>query len=93
MTHVLREVDRIGSKIMHKKEIIEAVTIIETPPLRVVGMVGYIETVKGLRTLTTLWAENLNNEFKRRFYKNWYKSKKKCFSKYSEKLKSDQKMS
>lgn len=62
---------------------VEAVTIIETPPICVVGMVGYVETPKGLRTLTTLWAQNLSNEFKRRFYKNWYKSKKKCFSKYS----------
>lgn len=71
---------------MHKKEIIEAVTIIETPPMVAVGLVGYIETVKGLRALTTLWASSLNESFKRRYYKNWYKSKKKAFSKYSEKL-------
>jgi len=85
MTHVVREVERVGS-LMHKKEVIEAVTIIETPPLRVVGIVGYIETVKGLRTLTTAWASNLGNEFKRRFYKNWYRSKKKSFTKYAEKV-------
>lgn len=92
MTHILREVERIGSD-LHKKEIIEAVTVIETPPMRVVGMVGYIETIRGLRALTTLWAENLGEEFKRRFYKNWYKSKKKSFTKYSEKLKKEAKMS
>lgn len=92
MTHILREVERVGSQ-LHKKEIVEAVTVIETPPMRVVGMVGYIETLRGLRALTTLWAENLNNEFKRRFYKNWYRSKKKCFTQYAEKLKSDNKMS
>ena len=72
---------------MNKKEVVEAVTVIETPPMVVVGMVGYIETVKGLRALTTLWAENLNNFFKRRFYKNWYKSKKKSFQKYQANLK------
>ena len=92
MTHVLREVERVGS-LLHKKEIVEAVTIIETPPLRVVGIVGYIETVKGLRTLTTAWASNLGNEFKRRFYKNWYRSKKKSFTKYAEKMSSQQNLS
>ena len=92
MTHILREVERVGSQ-LHKKEIVEAVTVIETPPMRVVGMVGYIETLRGLRALTTMWAENLNNEFKRRFYKNWYRSKKKCFTQYAEKMKSDTKMS
>jgi large subunit ribosomal protein L3e len=43
MTHILREVVRPGSK-LHEKETVEAVTIIETPPLVVVGIVGYIET-------------------------------------------------
>lgn len=55
MTHVLREVERSES-LLNKKEVIEAVTVIETPPMVVVGMVGYIETVRGLRALTTLWA-------------------------------------
>ena len=71
---------------MHKKEIVEAVTIIETPPLRIVGVVGYVETPRGLRTLTTVWAEHLSNEIKRRFYKNWYRSKKKAFTKYAKKF-------
>lgn len=84
MTHVLRDVDRPGSK-LHKKEAVEAVTIIETPPIVVVGLVGYVETPKGLRTLTTVWAEHLNEEVKRRFYKNWYRSKKKAFTKYAAK--------
>jgi len=41
MTHILRDVERIGSK-LNKKEVIEAVTVIETPPMTVVGLVGYI---------------------------------------------------
>jgi len=81
MTHVVREYQRTGS-LLNKKEKVEAVTIIETPPMRVVGIVGYIETLKGLRTLTTMWAGSLSECFKRRLYKNWYNSKKKAFSKY-----------
>lgn len=50
-----------------------------------VGVVGYIETPRGLRSLTTVWAEHLSDEVKRRFYKNWYKSKKKAFTKYAKK--------
>lgn len=84
MTHVTRDVHRIDSR-LHKKEVVEAVTIIETPPMRVVGFVGYIETVKGLRALSTVWTSSLSNEVKRRMYKNWYASKKKAFTKYVDK--------
>ncbi|CAG8555180.1 11708_t:CDS:2 [Acaulospora colombiana] len=84
MTHIVRDLDRPSSK-MHKKEIVEAVTVIETPPMVIVGVVGYVETPRGLRTLTTVWAEHLSDEVKRRFYKNWYRSKKKAFTKYAKK--------
>jgi len=75
MTHVVRDVERPGSK-LHKKETVEAVTVIEAPPMVVVGIVGYIETPKGLRSLKTVWASHLSQEVLRRFYKNWYKSKR-----------------
>jgi large subunit ribosomal protein L3e len=84
MTHVVREIERPGSK-LHKKEAVESVTILETPPLVVVGVVGYVATPNGLRTLTTVWAEHLSDEVKRRFYKNWYQSKRKAFTKYAKK--------
>ncbi|KAJ2902338.1 hypothetical protein MKZ38_000655 [Zalerion maritima] len=84
MTTIVRDLDRPGAK-SHKKEIVEAVTVIDTPPMVVVGLVGYIETPRGLRSLTTVWAEHLSDEVKRRFYKNWYKSKKKAFTKYAKK--------
>ena len=71
MTHIVREANRPGSK-LNKKEIVEAVTIIETPPMVCVGVVGYIETPRGLRALKTVWAQHLGEECKRRFYKNWY---------------------
>ena len=80
-THILREVNKPGSK-LHKKEAVEMVTILETPPMVVVGLVGYVETPRGLRSLTTVWAKHLTETVKRRFYKNWYRAKKKAFSRY-----------
>jgi len=88
MTHVVREVDRPGSKV-NKKEVVEAVTILETPPVVCVGIVGYIETPRGLRTFKTVWAEHLSEECRRRFYKNWYRSKKKAFTRASKKWQED----
>jgi len=90
MTHIVREADKPGSKI-HKKEVVEAVTIIECPPMTVVGVVGYIQTPHGLRTLATVWAEHLSPELKRRFYKNWYRAKRKAFTKYVKKYTGDKK--
>ncbi|ELU16883.1 hypothetical protein CAPTEDRAFT_21042 [Capitella teleta] len=84
MTHVVREVDRPGSK-AHKKEVVDAVTILEAPPMIAIGVIGYIETPRGLRALKTVWAEHLSEECRRRFYKNWYRSKKKAFTKASKK--------
>ena len=75
----------------HKREVVEAVTVVETPPLIVVGVVGYVETPRGLRTLTTVWASHLSSELKRRFYKNWYRAKKKAFTRYAKKHAEDNK--
>jgi large subunit ribosomal protein L3e len=84
MTHICREVNQPGS-VVHKKEIVEAVTIIEAPPMVVVGLVGYIETPLGLRTLATVFAEHLDESYKRRMYKNWYRCKRKAYTKYVQK--------
>lgn len=56
----------------------------------IVGVVGYIKTPKGLRSLNTVWAQHLSEEVRRRFYKNWCKSKKKAFTKYSKKFETDE---
>mmetsp|Transcript_12320 Transcript_12320/g.25342 ORF Transcript_12320/g.25342 Transcript_12320/m.25342 type:complete len:385 (+) Transcript_12320:179-1333(+) len=79
MTHVVREIDVPGSK-LHKKDVIEGVSVIEIPPVEVVGLVGYIKTPRGLKSFKTVWSDKINTEFKRNFYKNWYRSKKKAFS-------------
>jgi large subunit ribosomal protein L3e len=81
MTHVVRQCGRAKSKLF-EKNLVEAVTILEAPPMSVVAIVGYIETPTGLRALNTVWAAHLSDECKRRFYKNWYRSKKKAFTKY-----------
>lgn len=86
MTHIVRDLDRPGSK-AHKKEVVEAVTIIETPPMIVIGIVGYVKTPRGLRPLTTVWAEHLSDTVKRRFYKHFVVSKKKAFTKYAKVIK------
>ena len=85
MTHIVRTLDRPGSK-AHKQEIVEAVTILDCPPMVVVGIVGYLETPQGLRTLTTVFAEHMDESCKRRFYKNWYNSKRKAFTNYAARL-------
>jgi large subunit ribosomal protein L3e len=79
MTHVVRELDRLGSK-SHKKEIVEAVTILEAPPVVVIGLTGYVNTPRGLTKLATVWAEHLSETAKRRFVKR-YSKKSKPFSK------------
>ncbi|VDN91701.1 unnamed protein product [Brugia pahangi] len=84
MTHIVREVDKPGSKV-NKKEVVEAVTVLETPPMIIVGVVGYIDTPRGPRQFKTVWAEHLSEDCRRRFYKNWNSSKKKAFQKHAKK--------
>ncbi|XP_010484904.1 PREDICTED: 60S ribosomal protein L3-1-like [Camelina sativa] len=88
MTHIVRDVEKPGSK-LHKKETCEAVTIIETPAMVVVGVVAYVKTPRGLRSLNTVWAQHLSEEVRRRFYKNWAKSKKKAFTGYAKQYESE----
>jgi len=78
MTHITRISNKPGSK-SNKKEVLEPVTILETPPVVIVGIVGYIPTTHGIRVLKTIWAEHIGEECRRRFSKNWHKSKKRPF--------------
>jgi len=56
------------------------------------GLVGYIKTPRGLRSLNTIFTKHLSEEVCRRFYKNWYASKKrKAFIKYADKYSSKKK--
>ena len=55
----------------NKKEVLEPLTVLESPPVVVVGIVGYIHTAHGIRCIKTIWAEHLGEECRRRFYQNW----------------------
>jgi len=91
MTHVVRYFEKREGKKTIKKDIAEPVTVIETPPMKVIGAVGYIETPRGLRALTTVWAQNLPVNVIRRFYKNYYVAKKKAFTNYAKRYQEDAK--
>jgi large subunit ribosomal protein L3e len=82
MTHVTRHHEKREGKKIIKKDIVEPVSIIECPPMKIVGLVGYIDTPRGIRQLATVFAQHLGDDLKRRFYKNWSTAKKKAFSKY-----------
>jgi large subunit ribosomal protein L3e len=58
MSHIVRDMDRPGSR-YHKKEVVEAVSVLETPPMVIVGVVGYVETPRGLRTLYVSFSSNI----------------------------------
>ena len=88
MTHIVREVDRVGSK-LHKKETCESVTLIECPPMIVVGVVGYIKTAHGLKSKYTTWTKHISPSFKRKYYRKWYRSKKKAFTHFSKNMYKD----
>ena len=85
MTHIVREVVKPGSR-LHKKEVVEGVTIIECPKMVIVGVVGYVETPRGLKAVKTLFAEHLSECAIRRFYKRYRgKNQYKAFNKYQKK--------
>merc|ERR1719253_1998141 len=91
MTHVVRYKEKKEGKKTIRKDVVEPCTVLETPPMKVVGMVGYIETPRGLRALATTWAQNLPEGVIRRFYKNYYLAKKKAFSNYAKRYQEDAK--
>ncbi|KAJ9462210.1 60S ribosomal protein L3 [Diplonema papillatum] len=81
MTHIVRDLDRPGSK-MHKKEVCEPVSILDCPAMAVVGIVGYKPSARGMRTVCTVWTQQLSESVLRRYYRSWYAAKKKAFTKH-----------
>jgi len=59
--------------------------------MKVIGMVGYIQTPRGLRALSTVFAQKLPDTVIRRFYKNGYVAKKNAFKNYAKKYAEDPK--
>ena len=64
--HVIMLGDNPNSP-FYKQEIAKVATVIETPPLKVVGVRVYESTPYGKRTLTEVWAKDLPEDLKRVF--------------------------
>jgi len=81
-SHIVRDLDRQGSK-LHQKEISEQVTYVETPPMVVFGITGYKITVTGLTTATSVFAQKLDDGFRRKLHKRWHTGTRKSYTKYA----------
>jgi large subunit ribosomal protein L3 len=57
MTHVLMIEDHAGSP-NFGKEVVKPATIVDTPPVTVIGIRAYTRTPYGLKTLTETWMKN-----------------------------------
>ena len=66
MLHVIRVEDNPNSP-FYGQEVSTAATVIETPPLLIVGVRAYEDTPYGLRTLGEVWAEKLPEDLSRVF--------------------------
>jgi large subunit ribosomal protein L3e len=86
-THIVKSIERREGKKLVKRDIVHPATIVECPPMKVIGVVGYVQTPRGLRALSTVYAQQLDDDVKRRFYRNWNIAKKKAFTKYADKYK------
>jgi large subunit ribosomal protein L3 len=64
MTHVIA-VDTIPGSMTEGMELALPVTVIETPPLRVIGIRGYERTTYGLRALSEIWTNEMYEELSR----------------------------
>jgi len=47
MTHIVKLEQRREGRKLIKKDVVHAVSVVECPPMKIVGMVGYIETPRG----------------------------------------------
>jgi len=65
MTHILM-VDNRKNSPTEGMEISTPVTVIETPPITVMGVRAYEKTSRGLRTLADILADNLKEELRRK---------------------------
>ncbi len=65
MTHVVMVDDRKNSP-TYGEEIVVPVTVIETPPMKVMGIRIYRQTPYGLQIAEEVWANNLDQQLSRR---------------------------
>jgi len=65
MTHAILLDNKKGSPTFGE-EIAVPVTVLDCPPLKVLGLRTYEETTKGLKVLTELWTKDLPKDLKRK---------------------------
>lgn len=79
MSHVVRvsERSRPGDKKAKttRREVFDAVTYLEAPPMVIFGIVGYVNTINGLKRKVTYITEHLSEGIIRRLNKNFYQNK------------------
>lgn len=68
MTHVVRAKEYKLKNKLATKELLEAVTIMEAPPMVVHGVVGYQNTINGLARTKLILAEHLSEAVLRRMF-------------------------
>lgn len=76
MTHIIRN-KVMKDKKSTVKEILEAVTILEAPPMVVFGIQGYVNTPTGLVLKKSMISSHVSEGVVRRVYKNYHDSSKK----------------
>ena len=57
-THLVM-IDNKAKSPLFGREVVRAVTVVEVPPLYILGFRAYTKTPKGLRTLSEVWAKTL----------------------------------
>ncbi|KAL6121482.1 ribosomal prt L3 [Nucleospora cyclopteri] len=72
MTHVIRTKEVRAKNKVQTKEILDAVTILETPPMIVHGVVGYVQTVKGLVRSGMVLSKTLDEGVIRKMFAKKY---------------------
>lgn len=80
MSHVVRvsERSRPGDKKAKttRREVFDAVTYLEAPPIVIFGVIGYVNTINGLKRKVTYITQHLNEGIIRRLNKNFYQNKR-----------------
>ncbi|KAM0672512.1 ribosomal protein L3 [Ordospora colligata] len=68
MTHVVRTKELVTKNKQVTKELMEAVTVLEAPPMVVHGVVGYEETAQGMKRMQPVYAAHLSEGALRRMF-------------------------
>lgn len=68
MTHIVRSKEVKSKAKTQTRELLEAVTILETPPMIIHGVVGYQRTIKGLKRTKVILAEHMSEGVIRRMF-------------------------